>query len=180
MANFNSPVVYTNTKTPASELPAEVQRYAPPSRSAERQDNSENFSKRAPALSSATDLHRLLEKRSRQLGAAIGVLEQQRQHLRSVEKQREINSKEFAGSVDNFKETARQLKEATAHGGQPSDVERHSESNRKALEQLESSVVAMVTNFHYWRATWDQYQQTCTRTKELKLEMAASEPLIDA
>jgi hypothetical protein len=186
-------------KIPTSELPREVQQYAPPPRPAERpversverqgerqverpveRPTSSSVAKRAPAISNATDLHKFLEKRARQLGASISVLDQQRQHLRSVEAQRDTNSQEFASAVDKLNETARLLKDGIAGSARSDELDRLADNHQDALEQLEHIVFSANTTFQYWQATWDQYQKTCKRTEELKAEMAASEPLTDA
>jgi hypothetical protein len=101
MSTFQLPHVPPDEAPIKRSLPAEVERYAPPRRSARTEPSTESAQQsKASSFSTATDLHRFLEKRSRQLGTAISILEQQRQHLRSVEKQRDVIHKELAAAVD--------------------------------------------------------------------------------
>jgi hypothetical protein len=72
------------------------------------------------------------------------------------------------------------VKSATADSKPSSELDQLLENNRKALDQLESVAVSLISNFQIWRSTWEQYLETCARAKDLKAEMAATEPLIDA
>ena len=135
---------------------------------------------RPAPFQSATDLHNFLEKRSRQLGTAICLLEQQRQHLRAVEQQRDVLQKEFAAISEAVMDAARAVKTATGEVELPGDIDRLVERNRRTLEQLENVAVSLIANFQCWHSLWEQYTQTCAHAKGLKAEMAATEPLVDA
>ena len=62
---------------------------------------------------SVAELHSFLERRSRQWGMSIRLLEQQRQYLRSMEIQREDTYKRLAEVLETVVDTARIVKAAT-------------------------------------------------------------------
>lgn len=131
-------------------------------------------------LATATDLHNFLEKNARQLGTEIRMLEQQRQHLRAIEKQRSFIYEELSSAIDALRKSSKVLDDALAVSGSAAGVEVQFDGNRHALERLETVTVSLVTNFQIWRTAWEQYATTCGRTRDLKAEMAAAEPLTDA
>lgn len=133
-----------------------------------------------PNFESATDVHNLLEKKSRQLGAEIRMLEQRRQTLRSIEKDRDALYRELATAVETLTDSARILGDALGEIDQPVDVQHLFENNLAAHDALENVSASLTTNFHCWRAACEQYTQTCERAKILKAEMSAAEPLVDA
>ncbi|NIK49406.1 uncharacterized protein YdbL (DUF1318 family) [Variibacter gotjawalensis] len=137
---------------------------------------SENF----PQFESATDVHNLLEKKSRLLGAEIRMLEQRRQALRAMEKARDAVYGELAASVAMLTSSANALTASLNDAEMPDQVGAAFDGNLESLDRLENVTAALITNFHCWRAAWEQYALTCNRAKILKAEMSAAEPLVDA
>jgi hypothetical protein len=132
------------------------------------------------AFENAADLHSLLEKKSRELGGEIRLLEHQRQHLRSLEKQREYFYVELSKAVTSLTDSSNALNGALGDAERTIAAAPLFEENRKALDVLENVSVALITNFQCWRSAWEQYVPTCKRVRDLKAEMSAVEPLVDA
>lgn len=131
-------------------------------------------------LESATEIHNLLEKKFRQLGAEIRLLEQRRQVLRSIERERELLYSDLAAAIETLNASARVLSDALGDIDHAVDVSHLFDNNLAAHDALENVSASLTTNFHCWRAACEQYVQTCERAKHLKAEMSAAEPVVDA
>ncbi len=128
----------------------------------------------------ATDLHSKFEKGARRLGTEIRMLEQQRQHLRSIEQQRGIIYRELTAAMEVLLHSDNTLNTALSQLEPSAELTQFFDRNRDAIDALENVSASLVTNFECWCLAWEQYAQTCGRAKELKAEMAAAEPLVDA
>src|SRR5688572_21334458 len=111
-----SPEVAVQRSAPDSERPVPLRRIGPEPAKSAQPGKPGNFE-------SPTDLHNFLERRSRQLGTEFRVLEQQRQYVRSMEKQREIIYKELAAAMESVSESYRTVKAATQEADPPADVQ---------------------------------------------------------
>lgn len=147
--------------------------FGPPAAAGEKLDALTSFR-------SVTELHKFLEQRSRQWSMSLHLLEEQRQHLRAMEAQRESHYQKLAESMDLVLETARNVNAAADKQHRNSGILKSVfENNRKALDQLEDVAAALSTNFFCWRSAWEQYVRTCEHAEGLRAEMTVSEPLTD-
>lgn len=115
-----------------------------------------------------------LEQRSRLLSTTIRLMEQQRQHLRTIEDDRDATYLELAAVVERVQETGRAAAAATAGDIKPGDSTMESlfEENGKALDDLENVSIALRANYLAWRSAWEHFASTRENGRVIRAEMA--------
>ena len=127
-------------------------------------------------LDAVQKVNTYLEQRSRLLSTIIRLMEQQRQHFRSMEAEREAAYAKLTAAMAMVQETGRSAASAVGGDAKPGDasVEMMFEKNRKALDELENVSIALRANYLSWRAAWEQYAATREKGKTIRTEMADS------
>ena len=160
---------------------ATVETASAPPAEAERAPRAANANEMAPTRAeprSRTDavgeLHGFLEHRSRQWSSVLRLLEQLRLHVQAVEAEREAEHRKLEAAMAAVEQPLRALKAAadpSRENRASGELDKVIESNRVALDQLETVAANLNTNFLVWRSAWLQYAQTFEASRRLRADM---------
>ena len=130
------------------------------------------FTGRITTPDDSTEGNQRLETRARELSTTLRLLEQQRQYVRFMERERETAYGRLANAMKEVSETARGANAATQRqSASKSEMDAIFDRNNAALEELKTVAVFLHANFLSWRWAWEQYDSTRKAEKAIRVEM---------